>query len=277
MSGSSMNDIKSRIKSVDNTLQITKAMELVATSKLRRAKETAERTRPFYLSLKNGMSRVLAAFEGDTPYTEKREGKKTLWIVVAGDRGLCGGYNANIFKAVRALAGEEDVFLPIGKKACEYFAARKAPTPLGTCEYATDVGVGGSFKLATAITDGFLRGDVDRVCVICTHFASMLTQTVKTEQLLPLETASDVKNRPLTDGDPELMLQEIVPVYVGGVIYSCLCESAASEHGARRTAMSAANKNATEMIDDLHLSYNRARQAVITQEITEIVSGAEAL
>ena len=278
MAGAGMNNIKARIKSVTGTMQITGAMELVATSKLRKAKEKVERTRPFYEVLGEAIDTAMSlALEYENPYTKEADGK-TLYIVVAGDRGLAGGYNANVFKMTKRLVeGGEAVIMPIGKKAYEHFRLKGYELYGEPMSNVDDFGVGASMKLAKKVTDGYLNGEFTKVIIVYTKFVSMLTQTPVYEQLLPLDRCPDCKARPEYDINPEEMLASIVPDYLGGVIYSAVCEAEASESGARRTAMNAANKNAKEMIDDLMLRFNRARQAIITQEITEIVSGAEAL
>ena len=261
-------------------MQITKAMELVATSKLRRAKEAVERTRPFYQTLGAAINDVLAAscdFESD--WFLPREVKKTLFIVFAGDRGLAGGYNANVFRVLEELAkNTEAVYLPIGKKSLEYMRHKGREVFTDGFEYAGEQGVGDMLALGELVASGYKNGSFDRVVMIFTEFVSMMTQRVVYEELFPLSScaASGCGNME-TDCDGGEMLDKIIPNYVGGILYSALCESLASESGARRTAMNSANKNAEEMIGTLMLKYNRARQAVITQEITEIVSGAEAL
>ncbi len=277
---SGMNDIKARMKSVESTMQITKAMELVATSKLRRAKETVERTRPFYETLALAINSIASVnCDIESGWLVPRDVKRTLYIVFAGDRGLAGGYNSNVFKLAEALSdGEEAIWLPIGKKSLEYAKHKKHGIYSDMFEYAAELGVGSMMSLGRLIADGYINGEFDRVVAVYTKFVSMLTQTPKSIQLLPLKIDKDtVKNEAETDCEPCEMLDKIVPTYLGGMLYSELAESLASESGARRTAMNSANKNAEEMIDSLMLSYNRARQAAITQEITEIVSGAEAL
>ena len=275
-----MNGIKSRIKSVTGTMQITKAMELVATSKLRRAKERVEASRPFYETLAESISDILSSNEvNGSEWTEKKEGGKLLCIVVAGDRGLAGGYNANVFREARAAAeGRNTVYLPIGKKALEYYTHRGAEIFSRGFEYVQETSVGDAISIGRAVSDAFLSGEVSEVVLVYTRFVSMLTQTPTAERLLPLALSTKENSRDLLyDGELEEILSEIVPQYVGGVVYCSLCEALASESGARRTAMNSANKNAEEMISSLMLKYNRARQAVITQEITEIVSGADAM
>ena len=275
-----MKEIKARIKSVESTMQITKAMELVATSKLRRAKENVERTRPFYQILGSAIDDILAAssdFESD--WFLPRTVKKTLFVVFAGDRGLAGGYNANVFRAAEELSrGTEAVWLPIGKKALEYMKHKKREVFTDSFEFASDQGVGAMLALGDLVADGYKKGEYDKVVMIYTEFVSMMTQKVVWNELFPLsKSKGGASSNMETDCDGGEMLDSIVPQYVGGILYSALCESLASESGARRAAMNSANKNAQEMIGTLMLKYNRARQAVITQEITEIVSGAEAL
>ncbi len=274
-----MNDIKARIKSVRSTMQITGAMELVATSKLRRAKERLERTRPFCLALKEAICKLIgASVECESDYIKPKGKDKTLYIVIAGDRGLAGGYNSNIFKLTSSLMKEgEASVLPIGKKALEYYRHREGEVLELGAEYVVDVGVGEAHALAKAVCEGYLRGEYNRVTLVYTRFVSMLTQTPTRLDILPLVNEGEVGCTAEYDLDPAEMLEKIIPEYVGGLIYSAICEAEASESGARRTAMNAANKNAREMVDELMLKFNRARQAVITQEITEIVSGAEAL
>ena len=280
MAGSSMNDIKARIKSVQSTMQITKAMELVATSKLRRAKEKAESARVYHELLASAIADVEATGEaGQSLWSQKREGAKTLYIAVAGDRGLAGGYNSNIFKMTETLAkGKDATVLPVGKKAVEYFSRKNFEIFDGGYAVAADFGVGDGMKLGKAVAEAFVRGKIGKVVLVYTKFVSMITQLPVYEELLPLEIGEGEKRADaIYDGDPEELLAAIVPEYVGGIIFSSVCESVASESAARRSAMNSANKNAGEIIDTLMLKYNRARQAVITQEITEIVSGADAL
>lgn len=282
MAGASMNDIKARMKSVESTMQITKAMELVATSKLRRAKEKVEKARPYYEILGEAIKNVKNSSEvSSTLWREERDVGKTLYIVIAGDRGLAGGYNANVFRLTEMLSNNGDsVILPIGKKALEYYRHRKKEIYSDTAEYVSDFGVGRALSLSADICRDFAAGNFSKVILVYTKFVSMISQVPVYEQLLPLEIDGDADKKsqdPLIEEDPEELLMKIVPDYVGGIIYSATCEALASESGARRTAMNSANKNASEMIDTLMLKYNRARQAVITQEITEIVSGAQAL
>ena len=283
MAGASMKDIKLRIRSVESTMQITKAMELVASSKLRKAKERQERSRPYFMSLKETLCDIEAATKDfSSPYQKQREVKKRCLIMIAGDRGLAGGYNSNIIKAVTEIMrdGIPVCILPIGKRAVD-FCVRKDIEIL-TTEFAeaASISIPDCFAISNLVTNGYLSGLFDEVSIVFTQFVSMLTQTPKSESLLPLkaesaQTREDVRTLVLYEPSPEEVYDAIVPGYIAGMIYGSMCESVASEQGARRTAMDAASKNAAEMIDDLSLRYNRARQGAITQEITEIVAGAE--
>ncbi len=282
MAGMSQNSIKSRIKSVDSTRQITKAMELVATSKLRRAKEKAEGSRPFHFALTDAMADILKfAKDIESPYLVERKVKKTCFIVIAGDRGLAGGYNNNVFKAVKALTEQTPSYciLPIGKKAIEYYSRRNVDIIDAGYETIASVGAGGATDIASLLCREYAEGKIDRVVTVYTEFVSMLTQQTSSEQILPLSIPEKDGNLggAVFDSSADEMIEYLVPFCVSGLLYSSLCEAEASEHGSRRNAMNSANKNADEIIASLRLSYNRARQAAITQEITEIVSGAEAL
>lgn len=275
MAGASMNDIRSRIKSVESTMQITKAMELVATSKLRKARERVEKTRPFCDALRTAICNIMrTAEDGELPTAGEE-----LLIVIGGDRGLAGGYNTNIFRAARSLCdGRDLLWLPIGKKAVEYCAHRGIRVMSSGISSAAELGVGEAMRLGQKIYDGITNGSIGRVTVVYTGFVSMMTQQPMSELLYPIESGDKAAGRaPECDIPPQEMLAELMPSYLGGMLYSAVAEASASESGARRSAMNAANKNAEEMIDSLLVKYNRARQSVITQEITEIVSGAEAL
>ena len=282
MAGASMNDIKARMKSVKSTKQITKAMELVATSKLRKAKEKAENVRPYYEVLKSAIENAIRTKENGAPFwiDNGKAEDRTLYVIIAGDRGLAGGYNANIFRLVSALSkNEKDIYLPIGKKAAEHYKNRNNEILSSDYDLLSEVGVGAAFNMANLVCSAFKEGKFQRVMLVYTKFVSMISQTPVYEELLPfdIDLQKDFSDKVLIEEDAGEMLDLIMPQYIGGIIYSAVCESLASESGARRSAMNSANKNAEEIINTLVLKYNRARQAVITQEITEIVSGSEAL
>ena len=278
----SMKDIKLRIKSVESTMQITKAMELVASSKMRRAKERVEHSRPYFETLYESLTKIAAADpRARNPYLRRDDIKRTLLVVIAGDRGLAGGYNANVFKQADAAEGPVTV-LPIGKRSAEYFAHHGAGLFTPEVLMAADVSVSECFTLSHQITEGFLKGEYDAVKLCYTRFDSMMTQTATTLEVLPLtiepteaQKAEARRSQILYKPSCEEVFGAIIPEYVAGVLYGAVCESVASELAARRTAMDAATKNAGEMIEHLNLYYNRARQAAITQQITEIVAGAE--
>ena len=278
----SMKNIKLRIKSVESTMQITKAMELVASSKMRRAKERVEHSRPYFETLYESLTKIAAADpRARNPYLRREDIKRTLLVVIAGDRGLAGGYNANVFKQADAAEGPVTV-LPIGKRSAEYFAHHGAGLFTPEVLMAADVSVSECFTLSHQITEGFLKGEYDAVKLCYTRFDSMMTQTATTLEVLPLtiepteaQKAEARRSQILYKPSCEEVFGAIIPEYVAGVLYGAVCESVASELAARRTAMDAATKNAGEMIEHLNLYYNRARQAAITQEITEIEAGAE--
>ena len=278
----SMKDIKLRIKSVESTMQITKAMELVASSKMRRAKERVEHSRPYFETLYESLTKIAAADpRARNPYLRREDINRTLLVVIAGDRGLAGGYKANVFKQADAAEGPVTV-LPIGKRSAEYFAHHGAGLFTPEVLMAADVSVSECFTLSHQITEGFLKGEYDAVKLCYTRFDSMMTQTATTLEVLPLtiepteaQKAEARRSQILYKPSCEEVFGAIIPEYVAGVLYGAVCESVASELAARRTAMDAATKNAGEMIEHLNLYYNRARQAAITQEITEIVAGAE--
>lgn len=278
----SMKDIKLRIKSVEGTMQITKAMELVASSKLRRARQKVEQSRPYFEVLERTLTDIASMnLDYQSRYLAKREEKKALYVVIAGDRGLAGGYNSNMFKAVAAATeGSAFCVLPVGKKAVEHFERRGAEMLTKAFAEVGDVSVSDCFEIARMVCKGFLNGDYDRVFVCYTEFVSMLSQQPRITRVLPFicpEGADPKQNRNLIKYEPnsEEVFDAIIPEYVAGMVYGGICESVASEQGARRTAMESATKNAKEMIEHLNLYYNRARQGAITQEITEIVAGAE--
>lgn len=278
-----MKSIKLRIKSVQSTMQITKAMELVASSKLRRAKERMEKSRPYFTLLHGALAKIAAAnTDFSSVYVTKREVKKTCYVIIAGDRGLAGGYNTNIFKLTAAhMEGKNVCALPVGKKAVEYCDRHGIEILSREFACAEDMTVRRCNEAAQILTAGFRDGLYDELYLGYTNFVSMLSQQPAVTRILPISyTKAEAKEggpRGLVLYEPssEAVYDAIVPSYVSGMVYGALCESVASEQGARRTAMDAASKNAGDMIEDLNLRYNRSRQGAITQEITEIVAGAE--
>ncbi len=283
MAASSMKDIKLRIKSVESTMQITKAMELVASSKLRKAKEKAERSRPYFTALHTALCDIAYSnTDFSSPYVSPREVVKTCYIIIAGDRGLAGGYNTNMFKTVNAHAGDKKIcVLPIGKRAYDHCVRNDFEIVTDKFTTAEDVSIGDCFDIGRMLCELYLKKEIDALNIGYTNFVSMLVQQPAVMRALPLKfERKEAKNTAealiIYEPSCEEVYNAIVPQYIGGLLYGAIAESAASEFGARRTAMDAASKNAGEMIDSLSLIYNRARQSSITQEITEIVAGAEA-
>ncbi len=281
MAGISSKEIKNRIRSMESTKQITKAMEMVAASKLRRAQAQVLNSRPYFEALHaaiNDIADTNRAFS--SPYLTPRPIKKTAFVVIAGDRGLAGGYNSNILKlALSEMEGKEAVVLPIGRKAVDFFKSRAIPLLSEQYCEAEDVSVGDCFSAAKQLCRAYLAGEYDEIRVGYTNFVSVLSQTPAVLQILPLPRqqagrkgggTSDILYEP----DSETVFDAIIPEYAGGILYGALCESRAAEQAARRTAMDSATQNADDMIADLSLKFNQARQAAITQEITEIVAGS---
>lgn len=277
-----MKDIKRRIKSVGSTRQITKAMELVSSSKLRKAKTRAEQGRPYFEELYRSMCEIASAnTDFSTVFTQKREVKHRLFIVIAGDRGLAGGYNSNLLK-LAAAAHENDAEKPkiiaIGRKAIEYFTKRGYELAGSFANVAEDIKPSKAYDIANIAIDMFKRGEVDDVQLFYTTFVSSLTQEPQQMAVLPMKTQKlDNYGTMCYDPSPEAVFNRIVPRFTASLLQCAIVESFASEQGARRTAMESATDNADEMIASLSLLYNRARQASITQELTEIVGGANAL
>ncbi|MBS6194004.1 MAG: ATP synthase F1 subunit gamma [Clostridiales bacterium] len=282
-----MKSVKLRIKSVQSTMQITKAMELVASSKLRKAKERAEICRPYFTELYRTLQDIAEEnTEFFSVYAREAASEKYCYVVVAGDRGLAGGYNSNLFKCLEAeSAGKDFVVLPIGKKAVEYFQRKGIECITEAFAEAADISVADCFEIAHLLCTEFQKGSFGHIELCFTTFVSMLSQQPRVSSMLPLtdlakeEPEDGEKSRNLILYEPNSVevFEAIVPEYLAGLIYGGVCESLASELAARRMAMEAATSNAEEMIDKLNLYYNRARQASITQEITEIVGGAEGI
>lgn len=272
----SMKAIKNRIKSVENTRQITKAMQLVATSKMRKAKERIELSRPFFDTLSEALSDISGSVRDfSSPFTTKKEGK-ACHIVIAGDRGLAGGYNNNLFKSLDYK--DEDVIFPVGKKVVEYFSKKDVSFFTTAYQIAADVTISDCNSIGQALADAFVKGEFTSLDIYYTGFVNVLSQVPSSKNILPLETPPEgTEKKALIEYDPspEAVFEKIIPHYISGIIYGAVCESIASELSARRTAMENATDNAGEIIDNLSLTYNRARQAQITQELTEIVAGSQ--
>ena len=283
---SSLRALRRRIKSVQNTQQITKAMEMVAAAKLRRAQLRATAARPYAAKITAMLDSLAgAAAELDHPLFKAREVQRTALVLVTADGGLCGGYNSTLVRAaelrLRAAAPGSIQLVLVGRKGRDYFRRRKFPV-LAT---HTPVPAEASLEFARMLTQDlmarFIAGEIDRVEIMFTEFISALRRKVQVQTFLPVgaareagPAASDVT---IFEPDAESIFAELLPRYATAKLFAALADALASEHGARMIAMGAARKNAGEIIDLLVLRRNRMRQASITKELLEIVGGAEAL
>ena len=281
MAGVSTKEIKTRIRSMESTKQITKAMEMVAASKLRRAQAQVLNSRPYFEILYSTIHDIVDANRDfSSPFLQQRPVNKVMYIVIAGDRGLAGGYNSNILKLVQSEIQDKDAtVLPIGKKAVDYFKSHGVPVHTDLYAEAAGVTIGDCFSIAKQLSNAFLAGEFDEIHVAYTNFVSVLSQVPGSLRLLPLirqdvDSSASPGSDTVYEPSSEEVFASIVPEYLGGILYGALCESRAAEQAARRSAMDSATQNAEDMIDDLSLKFNRARQAAITQEITEIVAGS---
>lgn len=280
MAGVSTKEIKTRIRSMESTKQITKAMEMVAASKLRRAQAQVANSRPYFEILHHTITDIaITNRDFSSVYLKEQSENKILYIVIAGDRGLAGGYNSNVLKLVeQAIHGKQAEVLPIGKKAVDFFRARGITAFTENYAEAANVSIGDCFSVSKQLCKAFRSGKYSEIYVAYTDFVSMLSQSPASIKLLPLEKPEAKEGATyggiVYEPSSEEVFDAIIPEYLGGVLYGALCESRASEQAARRTAMDNATQNAEEMIADLSLKFNRARQAAITQEITEIVAGS---
>jgi F-type H+-transporting ATPase subunit gamma len=279
-------DLRRRIRSVKNTQQITKAMKMVAAAKLRRAQERMMAARPYAAALRE----VLASVSTRVDVTKHpllaahEQEKKVLLLVVAADRGLAGAFNTNVLRgAQNAIAekGWEHVELvPIGRKAFDFYKRRSVTIRRQPLHVYQALSLETAREIAKGFIDDFLSGEFDAVYVIYNEFKSIIAQRVTLTRILPLERTWVEDNEPAIDyiyhPGPEQILSDLLPKHIEFQLYRVLLESAAAEQGARMTAMESATKNASEMISHLTLTYNRIRQAAITKEIIEIVSGAAA-
>lgn len=281
----STKEIKSRIKGVSSTRQITKAMELVSSSKLKRARRSLEESRPYYNTVLENIQDILA-FEKNLrhPLLDDREIKNSLYIVLTADRGLAGGYNSSIMRLVEDTIrekGNDSKLITIGTKARDYFTRRDYDVAQSFIGISEDPDFYHAKRIGEKALELYKEKQVDEINVVYTRFTSTISQEAKILKLLPsaeVEKESGNK-RVVVEFEPsaEDVLSYLIPKYVESSIYGALIESSASEQAARRLAMDAATENADEIIEDLEVSFNRARQAAITMEISEIVSGADAL
>ena len=278
MAGSTMKDIKLRIRSVESTKQITNAMQLVASSKIRKARQRMEQTRP-YMRISQQVIADIASHNLDEqpPFFCEQAGDEKCVVVIAGDRGLAGHYNAAVFKLADELIDEKTWVLPVGKKAINRYTHRGCR--LLSDKYTRTEQVKGNEcrEMADMLIERFLSGQCAKVTLVSTTLISALVQDAVVTTLLPVTPEPDAKHasQMIMEPDPATILAAVMPDYLAGQLYAAVCDAFASEVSARRNAMDSATKNAQKMIDELSLHYNRARQSSITQEITEIVAGAE--
>ncbi len=283
----SLRDIRRRITSVEKTQQITSAMRMVAAAKLRRAQDAIEAARPYAERMRATLEEVARSQRDQVhPLLEERERVRRLEVVVVcSDRGLCGAFNANVLKSMERWVEEggaradEVVYTAIGRKSLE-FLKRRRRTLRGTYVGLGTVAYGHAQEIASQVGRRFVEGEADEVMLVYSEFVSALTQTPRSVRLLPFatgETGASETAPYAIEPSPEQLMAVLVPKALEVEVYRALLENQAGEHAARMTAMESATRNTEEMIDRLTLTYNRARQAAITKELVEIVSGAEAL
>lgn len=291
MSGA-LKEVRNRIKSVQSTQQITKAMKMVSAAKLRRAQDAITQMRPYAQKLQEMLSNIVSNADGDVnmALAAERPAEKVLIIVVTSDRGLCGGYNSNLIKLAKQLIREKYaaqnakgnvMVLPIGKKGYEHFSKN------GFKVYDTywDIFTGLSFEKVQAAAgyamEAFRNKEVDAVEIVYSEFKNAATQRFVVEQFLPVQKVEAKEGQAKADfiyePDKAALINELMPKILNTQLFKAVLDGNASEHGARMTAMDKASDNANELLKSLKISYNRARQAAITTELTEIVSGAAAL
>ncbi|RNC28877.1 MAG: ATP synthase gamma chain [Candidatus Dichloromethanomonas elyunquensis] len=275
-------DIRRRIRSVSNMQQITKAMKMVAAAKLRRAQEKVIASRPYVKHIQDVLSRLVQAqTDLSHPLLEKRPVKKIGYILVTSDRGLCGGFNANLIRLTRSVLDEQNAetrLVAVGRKGSDYFGRRKVEIISRFTGLGDSPDFNQARQIAGEIIGLYTSGELDEVFLVYSKFISVLTQEPTLAKILPIEPSEEEAGRQyLFEPSPEQMIERLLPNYLESQIFSALLESKASEMGSKMTAMDSATENAKEMIDKLTLAMNRARQAAITKEISEIVGGAAAL
>lgn len=291
MSGQ-LKEVRNRIKSVTSTQQITKAMKMVSAAKLRRAQDAIIQMRPYTNKLQEMLSNIVSGSSSDSgmALAEERSADRILLIPITSDRGLCGGYNSYVIKLTRETirskyasqhAKGNVTILPIGKKGYEYFQRNNYKLVDNYWEIFSDLSFDNVRRAAVHAQQAFLNKEFDRVEIIYSQFKNAATQIFVNEPYLPIPKVEKPKGAKSVDfifePDMESLLQELMPKILNTQVYKAVLDANASEHGARMTAMDKASENANELLKSLKISYNRARQAAITTELTEIVSGAAAL
>ncbi|KGX87285.1 ATP synthase F1 subunit gamma [Pontibacillus marinus] len=282
----SLRDIKSRITSTKKTMQITKAMEMVSASKMNKAEQNAKNFVPYMNKIQEVVASIANGTDASHPMLEEREVKRTAYLVITSDRGLAGAYNSNILRNVyqtiqdRHNSKDEYTTIPVGRIGRDFFKKRDMPVEHEITGVADQPNFADIADIAKQTVQLYTDEKIDELHIYYNHYVSAITQEVTATQLLPLTNISS-EGQSLTsyeyEPNEEEILEVLLPQYAESLIYGALLDGKASEHAARMTAMKAATDNADELVGDLTLKYNRARQASITQEITEIVSGAAAL
>lgn len=291
MSGQ-LKEVRNRIKSVTSTQQITKAMKMVSAAKLRRAQDAILQMRPYAQKLQEMLSNIVssASSDIDLPLAEERQPDRILLIPVTSDRGLCGAYNANVIKLTRQIITDKYAnqhskgnvtILPLGKKGYEYFSRYGYKTVDNFWTVFTELSFDNVRNAAQYAQEAFLNKEFDRVEIVYSQFKNAATQAFVSEPYLPIpkvEKSAGTKEVDfIFEPSKETLIYELMPKILNTQVYKAVLDANASEHGARMTAMDKASENANELLKTLKISYNRARQAAITTELTEIVSGAAAL
>jgi F-type H+-transporting ATPase subunit gamma len=281
-----LRDIRRRIRSVQSTQKITRAMKLVAAAKLRRAQERITEARPYALRMAELLSSLVTRVEGEAhPLLARRETGRKRLVIVTADKGLCGAFNSNILRAsiqfLRETGDAAVTLVVVGKKARDFYRRRPWTVRSEMLGFFDRLAYSHAQQLAGSLMRDYLGEETDEVHLMYNEFRSVAVQRVKREQLLPIPSEAAGEGGPGTDylyePSPEAILDSLLPRHVTTQVYRALMESVAGEHGARMTAMESATKNAKEMIDVLTIHYNKARQEKITKELLDIVGGAEAL
>jgi F-type H+-transporting ATPase subunit gamma len=282
----SLIDIRRRIRSVKNTQQLTKAMKTVSAAKLRRSQERVFSARPYANQLKKVLANLtLRVGEISHPLLEVRPEQRILFVVVTADRGLCGAFNSNITRTaigfIREHSGQQIKVVAVGRKGRDFFRRRGIPIRAEFVNIFSRIDYGNAKDVAENVMQAYADGEVDAVYILYNEFKSVIQQRIVVEKVLPLSRIETEASQPQTDyifeQPPQEIFNRMLPRYVEIQIYRALLESAAAEHGARMASMDTATRNAGDMIDSLTLNMNRVRQAAITREIIEVVSGAGAL
>ncbi len=278
----STREIRRRMRGITNTKQITKAMELVSSAKMRKARLRLERTRPYYTTVLENIGQVMGHVSINHPLLEKREVTKSLYIVVAADRGLAGGYNTNVNRLIHEkYENKKDSIslITVGSKARDFFKSRGYNIVESFVGISEEPEFSHAEEIGQRAIDLFINKEVDEINIVFTRFVSTLSYEPTSLKLLPTENLKKdaVSNVMEFEPSADEVLSFLIPKYVESSIYGALIEASSSEQSARRAAMESATDNAEEMLEELNMSYNRARQAAITNEISEIVAGADAL